>query len=392
MFTNEKRKVVSLFSGAGCFDIGFEAAGFRTLFSNDMDKDCCDTIRINRRCEVLQAPIADVSASNIKNLVGLRTRELDLLIGGPPCQPYSKSSYGVFASHGFEDTRGQTLRDYFRIVEGLLPKAFIIENVPQFISGENIRVKRFMERTISRINRDNRTNYRLHFCQLNAADYGVPQLRERLFIVASRSGITFELPRTRHFAKPDMDLEMLPMRTAWDAIGNIRISARERSHLRVGGRWGNLLETIPAGSNYLWHTERGGGKKIFNWRSRYWNFLLKLHPMLPSWTIAASPGHHTGPFHWDGRRLSPIELQLLQTIPKDYIIAGSMTSVRKQIGNGVPSAIGELLGKEVRRQFFGDRVSSEKLKLIPSVNAKSHALKSRFPVSQGSRDRAEVES
>ncbi len=388
MFTREKRKVVSLFSGAGCFDIGFEAAGFKTILANDLDSDCCDTIRINRNCEVLHAPIEDVSVSLITKLANIRHKELDLLIGGPPCQPYSKSSYGVLgSSYGFEDSRGQTLRDYFRIVDGILPKAFVIENVPQFITGENTRVKTFMERTVARINRNRRTNYKLNFCKINAANYGVPQTRERLFIVASRTGNSFKMPEPRHFANPDLELNMQPMRTAWDAIGDICISRSEREELNVGGRWGDLLETIPAGNNYLWHTERGGGKNIFKWRSRYWNFLLKLHPMLPSWTIAASPGQHTGPFHWEGRRLSHLELQLLQTIPANYIISGGVTSVRKQIGNGVPSALGELLGKEIRRQFFGDKITSEKLKLIPEAKDRPANLKKRYPVLQLSPSR-----
>ncbi|WP_415062097.1 DNA cytosine methyltransferase [Bdellovibrio sp.] len=388
MNNGDKRKIISLFSGAGCFDIGFEAAGFKTILTNDSDSDCCDTIRINRKCEVLQAPIEELSSSLISNLSNIKKRELDLLIGGPPCQPYSKSSYGVLgSSYGFDDSRGQTLRDYFRIVDDLLPKAFIIENVPQFITGDNTRVKTFMESTVARINRNRRTNYKLNFCKINAANYGVPQTRERLFIVASRSGISFTMPEPRHFANPDSELNMQPMRTAWDAIGDINISRSDREYLNVGGRWGDLLETIPAGSNYLWHTERGGGKNIFKWRSRYWNFLLKLHPLLPSWTIAASPGQHTGPFHWEGRRLSSLELQLLQTIPADYIISGGLTSVRKQIGNGVPPALGELLGKEVRRQFFGDKVTSEKLKLIPDAKYRPANFNRKYPVIQLSQSR-----
>lgn len=380
MLINEKRKVVSLFSGAGCFDVGFEAAGFRPIFGIDIDKDACDTMRINNDCNIIQAPLKEITNTQIKNLCHLKTKELDLLIGGPPCQPYSKSSYGVLGkSKGFEDERSKTVKEYFRVVEGLLPKVFVIENVPQFITGENIKVKNYMDRTVKQINKKNGTSYKLNYCKLNAADYGVPQIRERLFIIASRFGHDFEIPEPRYFANADADLDMPSFTTTWDAIGDVYMTPKERAELEVGGKWGDLLKSVPAGSNYLWHTERGGGKKIFKWRSRYWNFLLKLHPLLPSWTIAASPGQHTGPFHWEGRRLSQLELQILQTIPTDYLISGSMTSIRKQIGNGVPSALGELLGKEIRRQFFGEKVSSERLKLIPKKRPYTNYFMQKFP-------------
>ncbi len=109
--------------------------------------------------------------------------------------------------------------------------------------------------------------------------------------------------------------------------------------------------------------------------SRYWSFLLKLHPEKPSWTIQAQPGTAIGPFHWNNRRLTMREMARIQTFPDDVEVLGGNSNVQKQIGNAVPSAIGELLGKEIRRQFFGEKVSSKNLKLIPASNKNEFDVK-----------------
>lgn len=155
--------------------------------------------------------------------------------------------------------------------------------------------------------------------------------------------------------------------TAWDAIGHLD-SNTWSDHLSLTGRWADLLPSIPEGQNYQWHTPRNktpGSEPLFGWRTRYWSFLLKLAKAKPSWTIQAEPGPATGPFHWKNRLLSVRELCCLQTFPEDYQIRGARRSAHRQIGNAVPCAIGELLGLEVRRQFFGERVRRS-LRLIPN--------------------------
>ena len=137
------------------------------------------------------------------------------------------------------------------------------------------------------------------------------------------------------------------------------------------GRWGRLLSSIPEGHNYLWHTDRGGGVPLFGWRRRYWGFLLKLSKDRPSWTIQAQPGPATGPFHWDNRRLSHRELCRLQTFPDDVQVVGNPGSVRKQIGNAVPSLLAEVLGREIRTQFFHEERADCPLSLLPSISAKA---------------------
>ena len=104
---------------------------------------------------------------------------------------------------------------------------------------------------------------------------------------------------------------------------------------------------------------------LFGWRTKFWSFLLKLAKDRPSWTIQAEPGPATGPFHWKSRLLSIEELCRLQTFPRGYEIQGDRRSAQRQVGNAVPSAIAELLGLEIRRQFFGERVRRT-LRLLPT--------------------------
>jgi DNA (cytosine-5)-methyltransferase 1 len=105
---------------------------------------------------------------------------------------------------------------------------------------------------------------------------------------------------------------------------------------------------------------------LFGWRSRYWSFLLKLAKNKPSWTIQAQPGPAIGPFHWDNRRLSIAEMAAIQTFPRGLRFVGSRVSLQKQIGNAVPSLVTEVLGREIRRQLFGEEIK-EPLKLAVQI-------------------------
>jgi DNA (cytosine-5)-methyltransferase 1 len=137
-----------------------------------------------------------------------------------------------------------------------------------------------------------------------------------------------------------------------------------RTGLIVGGKWGDLLPAIPEGENYLWHTDRGGGRPLFGWRTRYWSFLLKLAKRLPSWTVQAQPGAAIGPFHWKNRRLTFHEMCRLQTFPDGLGIECGRTEMQRQLGNAVPSLIAEVLAREIRAQLL-DRPIKAPLRLLP---------------------------
>lgn len=349
-----KPKVISLFSGAGGLDYGFEAAGFETAVALEMDRDCCKTLRANRDWSVIERDIMEVSSEEILKQGKLKVGQAVVLIGGPPCQPFSKAGYW---SRGdalrLDDPRANTLSAYLRVLEDTRPHAFLLENVEGLAYRGKDEGLRLLINAIAAINRRTRSNYQPVFQVLNAADYGVPQIRKRVLMIGVRDGTAFRFPQPTHAESLEQDLfsNRERHRTAWDALADVPRDPAE--DLAMTGRWADLLPSIPEGHNYLWHTDRMGGLPLFGWRRRYWSFLLKLAKNQPSWTIQAQPGPAVGPFHWDNRRLSMRELCRLQTFPDDVVVSGSRSEVQRQIGNAVPSLLGEVIAREFARQMFG---------------------------------------
>lgn len=358
-----KPKIISLYTGAGGLDLGFEAAGFDTVSAVEFDRDCCVTVRANRPSwNIIERSIFDVPTDELLTVGGLERGEPDLLIGGPPCQPFSKSGYWARGdSLRLDDPRASTLGAYMRVLREAQPRAFVLENVEGLAFKGKDEGLQLLLSTIKRINRETGTKYDPSIQVLSAADYGVPQMRTRVFLVGARDGTRFRFPAPTHSAEPLLGFE--PYRTAWDALADVEPDPRE--DLGVKGKWARLLPSIPEGSNYLWHTDRMGGEPLFGWRRRYWSFLLKLAKDKPSWTLQAQPGPAVGPFHWSNRRLSMRELCRLQTFPDDLVLKGSRIAVQKQAGNAVPSLLAEVLGREIRTQLLGLPKSKGGLKLLP---------------------------
>ncbi|HQN39142.1 MAG: DNA cytosine methyltransferase [Acidobacteria bacterium] len=358
------RKLISLYTGAGGLDLGFEAAGFRTAVAVEMDREAVATLRTNRDWTVLDRDIHTITSNELLGAGSLHEGEADALVGGPPCQPFSKSGYWASGDTlRLDDPRAGTLGAYLRVLRDTLPQTFLLENVPGLAYRKKSEGLDLIARTIRAINRERGTSYQLAVAKLNAADYGVPQMRERVFVIGNREGVPFTFPLPTHGVEDDPLAVHCPRATAWDALGDLEED--DRPELRVRGKWADLLPSIPEGENYLWHTERGGGLSLFGWRRRYWSFLLKLAKAQPAWTIQAQPGPAIGPFHWKNRRLSARELCRLQTMPDDYEVSGSLQSVQRQIGNAVPSALAELLARAMRSQLLGERRVSQKVTLLP---------------------------
>lgn len=358
---------ISLFTGIGGLDFGFEAAGFTTRAAVEIDPACCRALRANRDWPVIEADIRETTSRTILKTAGLKPGEADVLIGGPPCQPFSKSGYWAHGdARRLADPKAETLTEYLRVVRETRPKALLLENVyGMAYSGKSEGLQRVLD-GISDINRDARTNYKPVWRVLNAANFGAPQHRERVIIVASRDGKEFVFPEPTHGRSEVADDHLLAFRTAWDALGDLPQQVRDKS-LELTGKWAALLPSIPEGQNYLWHTSRGGGMPLFGWRTRYWSFLLKLAKDRPSWTIQAQPGPATGPFHWTNRRLSPQELCRLQTLPDGLTFDFGLGEVQRMLGNAVPSVLAEVLAREIRRQLLDNPRKSSSLKLLPPL-------------------------
>jgi DNA (cytosine-5)-methyltransferase 1 len=347
--------VVSLFSGAGGLDLGVERAGFHTVAAVEWDEDAADSLEKNApTCfselrEVLRAnlyPLATgsdggISTKDILHAGGLSARNRpDLLIGGPPCVAFSKSGFWLDWKRDGVDPAASLLQAFTRVLAEARPRSFILENV-YALTFDNRASRPAFEQLLREIES---AGYRFRWQVLNAADYGVPQARPRLFIVGSRKREPLpELPEPSHhgrWERREAQGGPLPHVTTGEALKGLACEPEPEEVVR--GSWGHLLTDIPPGDNYLYYTaERGHPAPIFDWRSRYWSFLHKLDPKRPSPTIQAQPGPNVGPFHWNNRRLRVPELKRLFTFPANYAFVGRRASVQSQIGNCVPPLLAE---------------------------------------------------
>jgi DNA (cytosine-5)-methyltransferase 1 len=365
--SKQRLKAISLFTGVGGLDFGFEAAGFHTSVALELDPVACQTIRLNRTWPVIEAPIKEVDTQSILRAAGLSVGEADVLIGGPPCQPFSKSGYWRTGdAKRLDDPRAGTLTEYLRVLGETKPRVFLLENVPGLAFDSKNEGLQYLLEGIERVNKKAGTKYQVSWQVLNAASYGVPQIRERVFLVGARDGTEFRFPTAKYLPVEERSSALPAFRTAWDAIGDLPGNSNEPG-LTVGGKWGDLLPSIPEGNNYLWHTPRGSGKPLFGWRTRYWSFLLKLAKNRPSWTIQAQPGTAIGPFHWQNRRLTSKEMCRLQTFPEGLRFECRRSEVQRLLGNAVPSLLAETLAWEIRRQLLRISDSSETPNLLPPL-------------------------
>lgn len=243
---------------------------------------------------------------------GLRLRwgntRPQLLIGGPPCTPFSHAGFWIDRKRESRDPAAGLLASY---LAGLLasylaclrefePDAFVLENVPGLAFATH---RRWLEETIAGASR---LGYSISTAVLRASAFGAPQERRRLFVTGIRNRKPVDLTRWPTF----------PIRSAAWAIGDLAGRPSEEPDEAIGKRYRDLLPLIRPGGNYLELTaERGSFNPQFGYRRRYWSFLLKLDPAKPSPTLPAQRITHNGPFHWENRHLRLRETARLQGFP-----------------------------------------------------------------------------
>jgi len=334
--SGRRGRVLSVYSGAGGLDLGLEYAGFDPILCLDTEPTARRTLTLNRPGWMAPAPGDVALASRVfaPGDFGLAAGDLDLLAGGPPCQPFSKAAqWAPTARQGMQDPRAASLEGMLNLVETFQPAAVLIENVAGFLRGNGSALSTLEDR-LTVLNERNDTQYKLQWWIVDAADFGVPQHRQRAIAVAFRDGRSFQLPERTHTADPV---------TAWDALHDWK----EPNPPEPTGSWTELLASIPEGGNYQWLTAKGGGDELFGWRTRYWSFLLKLAKDRPAWTLPASPGPNTGPFHWDNRPLSVRERLRLQSFPDDWHLEGTTREQYRLVGNATPPLLAEALGAAI---------------------------------------------
>lgn len=367
--TSRNRPLIALsfFSGAMGLDLGIEQAGFEIKLCCEVDKYCRQTIQINRPDVPLLANIYDYSASQIRAAAGLTNEsEIDLVIGGPPCQAFSTAG----RRKGLDDDRGNVFLKFLDLAIALSPKYIVIENVRGLLSSPmkhrplNQR-SRFDPPSRDYDLRGGALNFVLRRLQsfgygnsfnlYNSANYGTPQIRERVIILCARDGTVSPFLQPTHSQAGDHGLPK--WKTLQSAIRGIKhhtfVNFPEKRlrfyrMLREGQNWRNLpadCQKEAMGKSYY----SGGGRTGF-YRRLCWDKpspTLVTHPAMPA-TDLAHPK--------ENRPLSIQEYKRIQEFPDSWQIAGNLIQQYKQIGNAVPISLGTAVGKLIASLIAGEQI------------------------------------
>eukprot|EP01098_Paradermamoeba_levis_P014023 TRINITY_DN6579_c0_g1_i1.p1 TRINITY_DN6579_c0_g1~~TRINITY_DN6579_c0_g1_i1.p1 ORF type:complete len:420 (+),score=-54.32 TRINITY_DN6579_c0_g1_i1:1510-2769(+) len=364
-----KLKALSFFSGAMGLDNGLEKAGIETLLACEFDKASRQTITTNKPDIGLIGDITKYSSKDILDFSGLKNySEVDIIVGGPPCQAFSTAG----KRKGFEDTRGNVFLKYLEIIADIMPRYTVIENVRGLMSSEmsvSIDDDVFRELSIEATRtkgaslyyvkkRLEQIGYKVSFNLYNSANFGTPQIRERVVIIGVLGEVAVPHLTPTHSEKPTPGLR--PWRTFRDAVEGlpsnvstfIPYQEKRLKFLRMlgpGQNWRDLpkdLQPEAMGKSYY----LGGGKTGF-YRRLSWDRpapTLVTHPTMPA-TDLAHPE--------ESRPLSIEEYKRIQEFPDDWKICGKLTDQYKQVGNAVPVGLGLAIGKAITNHI--DRVFPE---------------------------------
>jgi DNA (cytosine-5)-methyltransferase 1 len=366
--------IIDLFCGAGGFSVGAALAGGDVRVMVDVDTIACQTLRRNsffHSGHVFETDVHELDGASLRRIANISRHDPLVVVGGAPCQPFSKAAYwtdpGDEARYRREralglkskrsrrvlkarpDSRRSLVGEFWRLVSESRAAAFVFENVPSILHPRN----RVDLNALLRAAESER--FKTTTLVASAVEFGVPQKRTRVFVIGIRRHAP-QPPLPTHSAGKSAELYRKPAVTAAEAIMPFADRKYFEPEEVVAGRWANHLKTVPPGWNYKAHTAWGGHRHpTFETETRFWNFLLKLHPEMPSWTIAANPGPWTGPFHWDSRRLRTPELAALQGFPPGYHFEGNRRERVRQIGNAVPPPLAQKMVEAVLAGLTGSQ-------------------------------------
>jgi DNA (cytosine-5)-methyltransferase 1 len=361
-----RKTVIDLFCGAGGLSEGFRQAGYHVLAGNDFFDAAGETFAAtHREAKFLPGPIQDYSAEDFLKAAGLKPGELDVLVGGPPCQGFSVYNH----QRGLHDERSSLYREYLRIVEGLKPDWVVLENVTGMTSAGGGAAVEAIIQGLSDLGYDVAAQI------LKAEEYGVPQERRRIVFIGNRVGLPVRYPETTHGPGK------LPFVTVRDAIGDLPslgngadkgvvaygsealteyqaemrggsncvdnhsaaklagINLERLKHIPQGGSWRDIpFDLLPAGMKRAKrsdHTKRYGRLR---WEGLASTILTKCDP------------HWGAYFHPDqDRTLTVREAARLQSFPDWFEFKGSRTDQYVQVGNAVPPLLGRAIADAISK-------------------------------------------
>lgn len=322
---NNPYSVVSLFSGCGGMDLGFYKEGFKMLWANDIDPIACETYRKNIGNHIVAGDITKIDYNTIPNC--------DVLLGGFPCQDFSM----IWQRGGINTERGNLYRNFVDLVHLKNPKVFIAENVKGLLSANKGKA---IEQIVNDFKTTGKYGYNITVNLINFADYGTPQLRQRVLIIGTRKDIKekFIIPQPTH--NPENYV------TAREALKGVEKVKFNNEHQNVQPSTIEKLKLIPAGGNFS-DIPRNSPHYVKGMISHVYR---RLHPDKPSTTIIAAGGGGTWGYHFDEPRpLTNRERARLFGYPDDFAFVGTITEVRRQIGNSVAPVGIQVFAKQIQK-------------------------------------------
>ena len=327
---NVSPKILSLFSGCGGLDLGFVQAGYDVIWANDSDHWSCETYKHNFGPHIIEGDIADIDFNE--------TPACDIITGGFPCQDFSV----IWKRGGIETDRGNLYKHFVLAVESKLPKVFVAENVKGLLSAN--KGKAIKQVVIDFQNVDH-LGYRVYINLFNFAEYGVPQVRERVFIIGIRNNIPFK------FNKPTATHSEKSYVTAGEALKGVEKVPYNNEHMIIRERTRKIISLIPEGGNFT-DIPKDSPYYVNGMISHVYR---RLHRNRPSTTIIAGGGGGTWGYHYEEPRpLTNRERARLFGFPDDFAFKGNISQVRRQIGNAVPPPAARIVAKEIMKLFTGE--------------------------------------
>lgn len=324
MSKTNKPRLLSLFSGCGGLDLGFVQAGYQVVWANDFDHWSCQTYKKNFGDHIHEGSVVDVDFTD--------KPECDIITGGFPCQDFSM----LWRRGGLETDRGNLYKQLLRAVEEKQPRVFIGENVKGILSANKGEAIKKIAEDFSDI------GYNVKYKLVNFAKYGAPQLRERVLIVGIRKDVDYE------FEFPEYTHDESSYYTAGEALKGVEKVPFNNEHQNIKEKTKEMLKLIPEGKNFT-SIPKDSPYYVKGMISHVYR---RLDRNKPSTTIIAGGGGGTWGYHFEEPRpLTNRERARLFGYPDNFTFEGSITEVRRQIGNSVPPIAAKVIAANLLPVF-----------------------------------------
>lgn len=337
----EKPKMVSLFSGCGGLDLGFETAGFDIVWANDFDSDAQAVYRLN---------IGEIDGRDIMSVGEEDIPDCDILTAGFPCQPFSNAGN----RKGVHDSRGMLYKECLRIIEKKMPKVIVFENVKGLLSTKYIDGRKLVDVIVEDLANMNGVGYNVDYKLINASDYGVPQNRQRVLFIGIRKDLNIDFVFPKKMDKKGLtvgDILEIPNDVPNQIDWPLSPQAMEMiAYIPEGGSW----KDVPY--EHLAPRFRKIRDNMKKYHSPNFYRRFARNEICGTMTASAQP-ENCGIVHpVENRRFTIREVARIQTFPDDFIFIDdnmkNIAAMYKVIGNAVPVKMANAIATAIKEQIF----------------------------------------